>query len=58
MTTENWLNVPARINKNGRLQLIPKNEEETSVIDVAAAVKEGANYIIANKFSGILKNER
>jgi len=50
--------VPARINRNGRLQLIPKNDEEISVVDVAPAVKEGVDYIIASGFSGILNHGR
>jgi len=48
--------VPARINENGRLQLIPENSERTSVKDVASAVTEGVDYMINNKFSGILAN--
>jgi len=42
--------VSSRINENGRLQLIPENNEEVSVVDVAPAVKEGVDYMIANNF--------
>jgi hypothetical protein len=51
MTTEN---LSARINENGRLQLIPENSEETSVTKVASAVKEGVDYMINSKFSGVI----
>jgi len=45
-----WESVSSRINENGRLQLIPENNEEISVVDVAPAVKEGVDYMIANNF--------
>jgi len=51
-------NVSCRINENGRLQLIPENNEETSVTDVASAVKEGVDYMIASNFSGVLNVSR
>jgi len=46
----NLESVSARINENGRLQLIPENNEEVSVVDVAPAVKEGVDHMIANNF--------
>jgi len=42
--------VSGRINENGRLQLIPENNEEVSVVDIAPAVKEGVEHMIANNF--------
>ncbi|MCL1957597.1 MAG: hypothetical protein FWF63_09765 [Fibromonadales bacterium] len=52
----NWLgDIPARINEDGYLQLIPENSEPTkSVIDVAPALHEAVEYEIANNFPGVL----
>jgi len=50
--------VSCRINENGRLQLIPENNEEVSAVDIAPAVKEGVDYMITNNFSGVLNVSR
>jgi hypothetical protein len=52
----NWLNeIPARETEDGRLQLLPVNSEPTkSVKDVAPALEEAVEYMIKNKFPGVL----
>jgi hypothetical protein len=47
-----WLNsIPAKVNEDGFLQLMPENDEPNqSVEDVAPALKEAADYMINNNF--------
>jgi hypothetical protein len=51
-----WLNeIPARINEDGYLQLVPENGEPIkSVIDVSPAFQKAVEYEIANGFPGVL----
>ena len=51
-----WLNsIPAKVNEDGYLQLMPENDEPTqSVKDVAPKFKDVADYEIANDFPGVL----
>jgi hypothetical protein len=49
-----WLNeIPANV-KDGYLMLKPENREAKSVEEVTPAFKEGAEYMIKNKFPGVL----
>jgi len=52
----NWLDeIPARVNEDGYLQLIPENDEPTkSVVEVAQAFERAVEYEIANGFPGVL----
>jgi len=51
-----WLgDIPARVNEDGYLQLLPENSEPTkSVIDVEPALSKAMEYEIANGFPGVL----
>jgi len=52
-----WLNnIPARRNEDGRLQLLPaeNGKPEKSPADIADDFKKAADYMIANRFPGIL----
>jgi len=52
-----WLNnIPARRDENGRLMLLPaeNGKPEKSPKEIATAFKEAADYMIRNKFPGIL----
>jgi len=51
-----WLGeIPARVNEDGYLQLLPENSEPTkSVIDVAPALQKAMEYEVANGFPGVL----
>jgi hypothetical protein len=55
--TMTWLNnIPSRINEDGRLQLLPaeNGKPEKSPKEIAPAFKKAAEYMIKNKFPGIL----
>jgi len=55
--TMDWLNnIPARIDENGRLMLLPaeNGKPEKSPKEIASAFKKAAEYSIKNKFPGIL----
>jgi len=50
-----WLNeIPATVTEDGYLQLTPENSEAKTVIDVAPAFKEAVDYMIDNRFPGVL----
>jgi len=51
-----WLGeIPACVNEDGYLQLLPENSEPTkSVIDVAPALHKAMEYEVANGFPGVL----
>ena len=44
--------------EDGRLRLLPANKAEDTVEKLAPAFKEAAEYMIRNRFSGILSNAR
>jgi len=44
--------------ENGRLRLLPANKAETTVEQLTPAFKEAADYMIKNRFLGILSNAR
>jgi len=44
--------------ENGRLRLLPANKAEDTVEKLAPAFKEAAEYMIRNRFPGILSNAR
>jgi hypothetical protein len=55
----NWLNsIPAKVNENGYLQLMPENEEAKSVKEVAPHLDKVAEYIISNDFPGVLSEAK
>jgi len=51
-----WLSdIPARINKEGYLQLVPENDEPLkSVIDIDPFFQKAVDYEITNGFPGVL----
>jgi hypothetical protein len=42
--------------ENGRLSLIPENEAVDTVEKLATAFKEAAEYMVNNRFPGIMSN--
>jgi hypothetical protein len=44
--------------ENGRLRLLPANKAEDTVEKLTPAFKEAAEYMINNRFSGILNNAK
>jgi len=48
----------AKTMENGRLKLLPANEAEDTVEKLTPAFKEAAEYMINNRFPGIINNAR
>jgi len=44
--------------ENGRLRLLPANEAPDTVEKLAPGFKDAAEYMIANRFPGILSDAR
>jgi hypothetical protein len=54
-----WLSsIPAKVNEDGYLQLIPENDEAKSVKDVAPRFESVAKYIMDNNFPGVLSEAK
>jgi hypothetical protein len=54
-----WLNsIPAKVNEDGYLQLMPENDEAKSVKKVAPHLDKVAEYIISNDFPGVLSEAK
>jgi len=48
----------AKTMENGRLRLLPVNEAVDTVEKLTPAFKEAAEYMINNRFPGIISNAR